>query len=72
MLVAQCRKCKSLIEVEQRQQTVRCLSCGSVLPVGRVGQISLDDEQVDVLVTLHAIIENQKRVRRRLERTPHG
>jgi DNA-directed RNA polymerase subunit M/transcription elongation factor TFIIS len=61
MLVAQCRKCRSLIEVTQEQEIARCSRCRSVQSVERIGEICTDEEQGDMLETLRAIIKEQER-----------
>jgi hypothetical protein len=70
MLVAQCSKCKNLIEVEPEQQTVRCGRCRLVQKVGRIGEICPSTDPVDMRETLRAILEGQKRRMPRTERTP--
>jgi hypothetical protein len=75
MLVAQCRKCKSLIEVTQDQQIARCSRCRSVQKVERIGEVCLDSEQGDLLGTVHAIMNNQEnrgRVFRELRNASRG
>jgi primosomal protein N' len=72
MLVAQCRNCKSLIEVTQKQQTVRCGRCRLVQDVKGIGEICPSTDPVDMAETLSAILKDQKRRMPRTSVTPQS
>jgi LSD1 subclass zinc finger protein len=72
MLVAQCSKCKNLMEVEQGQQTVRCLCCRLVQKIERTGEICAGTDPADMVETLSAILKDQRRRMSRTHNTPHS